>query len=592
MKKIVSSLLYKVFFTFILTVFIQTCSWAQIKKADIIKTNTHTTKSTIELGAEMRLGVADLTKGKYPEFGYSERVKDGILIQKDVAITLRDGKKLYANIYRPKDKKNIPAIICFAPFGKHPHINMKKSFAGSGVPFEKLSDETIFEVFDPMKWCKDNYALIIVDSPGNWSSEGEAFFFGPKEARAGYDVVEWAAKQPWTNGKIGWGAVSYYAMSAWEVAALRPPHLAAIMPWEGASDVYRECYFHGGIPTLPFNHNWMKLVGFSKTRVEDMEAAMRNHPLFDDYWKSKVADWNQIVIPTYAVTGWPNDLHLRGTIEAWKSISSPDKYIDIHGGKEWAEFYSDWGYKRQKSFFDHYLKGINNDVENWSKVRVAIREGGNQWHFRNENEFPLKRTKYEKLFLDAGSSTMVATEPKNDKIITYKSTDTKGQAVFDFKFSKKTEITGYSKLRLWIAATGTNDADLFVGLEKLDKNNNFVKFTFSQMFDDGPIVLGWLRVSQRELDTELSTPERPVLAHQRNLWLKSEDPVSVDIEIWPTNVVFEPGETLRVIIKGTPIVEHPGSPYEIQYGPLNNSGNHVIYTGGKYDSHLLIPVIP
>ncbi len=579
-------------FVVMLTVLFSTGMFAQLRKSDLGKTNTHCQKTPIELGAEMRNGMSDFAAGKYPGLGYSERVKDGVMIQKDVAITLSDGKTLYGNIYKPENAKNIPAIICFAPFGKHPHIDMQKSFAGSGVPFEKLSDETIFEVFDPMKWCKDDYAIIIVDSPGNWSSDGEAYFFSSEEARAGYDVVEWAAKLPWSNGKIGWGAVSYYAMSAWEVAALKPPHLAAIMPWEGASDVYRECYFHGGIPTLPFNYNWMHLVGYSKTQVEDMEVAMLNHPLFDDYWKSKVADWSQVTVPTYAVTGWPNDLHLRGTIEAWKTISSKDKYLDIHGGKEWAEFYSDWGYNRQKSFFDHYLKGIDNDVKNWSKVRVAERTGGSDWTFREENEFPLARTEYQTYFLNAKDASISKKATTEEASVSYTSTDVNGQAYFDMKFNKKTEITGYSKLRLWIAAIGSIDADLFVGLKKLDKDGKEVKFTFSQMFDDGPAACGWLRVSQRELDYELSTPERPVLAHQHNLYLKSENPVPVDIEIWPTNVVFEAGETLRVVVKGTPIVSHPGSPFEIQYGPLRNAGNHVIYTGGKYNSEIILPVIP
>jgi predicted acyl esterase len=557
-----------------------------------VTSNTSARVATQSLGAAMRPGIHDLKQGKYPGLGYEEREKHGILIQKDVAITTRDGARLYANVYRPKGRAHLPAIVCDAPFGKHPHIDMKTTFAGSGVPFEKLSDETIFEVFDPIKWGRDGYALVIVDGRGNWSSEGAALFFSPEEARDGYDVVEWAGTQPWSNGKVGWGAVSYYAMSAWEVAALRPPHLAAIMPWEGASDVYRECYFHGGIPTLPFNHNWQRLVSFSLTQVEDMEAAMRNHPLIDDYWRSKVADWSQIDVPTYAVTGWPNDLHLRGTIEAWRQIASPHKYLDVHGGKEWAEFYSDWAYVRQKAFFDHFLKGIGNDVPSWPKVRLAQRKGGSAWTFRQEHEFPLTRAQYRSLFLDTQSGSLTTDQPASIHSVSYLSTDPKGAALFDYRFDTTTEITGYSKLRLWVAATGTNDADLFVGLVKLDAQGEFVKFTFSQMFDDGPIVLGWLRVSQRELDPILSRPERPVLKHARHQWLISDEPVQVDIEIWPTSVVFEPGETLRVIVKGTQLTHHPGSGFEIQYGPLNNAGDHVLYSGGRYDSHLLIPIIP
>jgi uncharacterized protein len=554
--------------------------------------NTSARISTRSLGASMRPGVHDLKQGKYPGLGFEEREKQGILIQKDVAIPMRDGARLYANLFRPKGATRLPVIVCDAPFGKHPHIDMQTTFAGSGVPFEKLSDETIFEVFDPLKWGQDGYALLIVDGRGNWSSEGEALFFSPEEARDGYDVVEWAGTQPWSNGKVGWGAVSYYAMSAWEVAALRPPHLAAIMPWEGASDVYRECYFHGGIPTLPFNHNWQRLVSFSLTQVEDMEAAMRNHPLIDDYWRSKVADWSRIEVPTYAVTGWPNDLHLRGTIEAWRQIASPHKYLDVHGGKEWAEFYSDWAYARQKAFFDHFLKDIQNDVPRWPKVRLAQRRGGSEWAFRDEQEFPVARAQYRPLFLEAASATLTVDRPQTARSVSYVSTERDGAAAFDYRFDTTTEMTGYSKLRLWVAATGTNDVDLFVGLVKLDSRGQPVNFTFSQMFDDGPIVLGWLRVSQRELDPDRSRPERPVLKHARHQWLTSDEPVAVDIEIWPTNVVFESGETLRLIIKGTQLTQHPGSGFEIQYGPLNNVGAHVIYTGGQYDSHLLIPVIP
>jgi uncharacterized protein len=562
-----------------------------VEETHRVESNTTITAGTKELGAVMRPGV-DLKKGKYPGFGYAEREKEGILIQKDVTIPLRDGTKLYANIYRPKGKAGIPAIICYAPFGKHGPVDMEKIFAGSGVPFDKISEETIFEVFDPMVWAKDGYALVIVDGVGNWHSEGEVLFFGPEEARAGYDVIEWAARQEWSNGKIGWGAVSYYAMSAWEVAALRPPHLAAIMPWEGASDVYNECYFHGGIPIMPLTHSWHHLTTFSLTQVEDTEAGTCNHPLRDDYWRSKVADWGRIEVPTYAVSGWPNDLHLRGTLEAWIQTSSKHKYLDIHGGKEWAEFYSDWGYQRQKSFFDHFLKGTENDVPAWPKVRLAERSGGSEWSFRDEPEFPLSRAQYLPLYLDAASAAMGLERPAVESNVRYHSQDRNAEAKFDFKFTRKTEITGYSKLRLWVAAMDTNDADLFVGLKKLDKNGNEVKFTFSQMFDDGPIVLGWLRVSHRELDEKLSRPEHPVLKHERHRWLTSEDPVPVDIEIWPTSVNFEAGETLRVVVKGTEITYHPDSKFELKYGPMNNLGEHVIFTGGKYDSHLLIPVIP
>jgi predicted acyl esterase len=120
-------------------------------------------------------------------------------------------------------------------------------------------------------------------------------------------------------------------MSAYHVAALQPPHLTAIMPWEGISDIYREVNVVGGIPGTPFQQMWMKLTGNGLSEVEDHAAAAIEHPLFDDYWKSKVADWSKIVVPAFSITGWAQmGLHLRGTIDAWRGMSSKNKYLLIH----------------------------------------------------------------------------------------------------------------------------------------------------------------------------------------------------------------------------------------------------------------------
>jgi predicted acyl esterase len=94
------------------------------------------------------------------------------------------------------------------------------------------------------------------------------------------------------------------------------------------------------------------------------------------------------------------------------------------------------------------------------------------------------------------------------------------------------------------------------------------------------------------LDEEKSTPYQPVLKHQRELKLKAGEIVPVEIEIWPSGTLFEPGEKLRVVVQGSDIGMYWGE--VATYGHLNtvNMGNHVIYSGGKYDSHLLVPVIP
>jgi predicted acyl esterase len=133
--------------------------------------------------------------------------------------------------------------------------------------------------------------------------------------------------------------------------------------------------------------------------------------------------------------------------------------------------------------------------------------------------------------------------------------------------------------------------DLFVAIEKIDRAGYLVPFAFFGNHDDGPVALGWLRVSHRELDEEKSTPYQPYHKHAREIKIKAGETVPVEIEIWPSSTLFERGEKLRVVVQGSDIYSYP---YETTNGHTRtvNKGKHVIYTGGKYDSHLLVPVIP
>ncbi|SEI95953.1 hypothetical protein SAMN04487917_103129 [Arthrobacter sp. yr096] len=525
----------------------------------------------------------------HPGFGYRREEHGNMLIERDVAIPTRRGT-VYADVFRPRNATQVPVIVGYAPFGKHPHLDIETLWAGSGIPFETLSDFVPWEQFDPVPWTEWGYAIAIVDGVGNWYSEGDATYFTPEEAWAGHDIVEWLAQCDWSTGKVGWGGVSYFAMTAWSVAATKPPHLAAILPWDAASDCYREAFLHAGIPSFPFIHGWMQLTGTGQQRVEDMEAGMRDHPTFDEYWQCRVADWQAVDVPTYAVTEFPNNLHLRGTVEAWRGISSPDKFLEIRGDKEWEGFYQPESVQRQKEFFDRYLKDVDNGVSEWPRVRIGVRTREDQWTFRDETDWPLPDVTYETLWLDADAGTLNTQRPEMAAAVSYASTDDSGAATFDIRFDERVEMTGNAKLRLWISTDLSNDADLFVGVEKLDQHGKRVPFTFSQMYDDGPMGFGWLRASHRALDEERSTPERPWHSHARRDWLVHGKPVPVDIEIWPNSVLFEPGESLRVIVKGTPVQRYSGR-FEIVFAPLHNSGNHTIHTGGEFDSHLYLPVI-
>jgi predicted acyl esterase len=547
---------------------------------------------TTELGAAYRKGYSPEERGN-PGPGYENHEIEGVLFERDVAVPLRDGKKLYVDVFRPVGVTNLPAIIEYAPFGKNRKVDWSM-FRNAEVPIERIWPGTPFENHDPIDWAKDGFVLVHADARGNWNSEGEVTFFSPEEAETGYDLVEWAASQPWSSGKVGWGGCSYFGMTAWSVAALKPPHLACIMPWEAASDVFREAYFHGGIPVAPFTHAWMQLTSISLSQVEDMEVAQWTHLLLDDYWKSKVADWSSIEVPAFCVTGWPaQGIHVRGTVEAYMGISSSQKWLYLHPAKEWAAFYDPRNVEIQKAFYARFLRGEDNEVVTWPKVRLAVRKTGIESTERSEEAWPIPRTEYRTLYLDAARGSMSDTAPPEEASVAYESLKKTDRAQFDFRFDKTTEITGHSKVRLWVTAEEMNDADLFLAFQKLDRDGNLVTFPYFGQFEDGQVAYGWLRVSHRELDRVRSRPERPYLKHERLLWLENSEPVPVDVEMWPSSTLFESGETLRVIVQGTDLNSYEGAGlHYANHYPLHNYGRHVIYTGGGYDSHVLLPVVP
>jgi hypothetical protein len=134
--------------------------------------------------------------------------------------------------------------------------------------------------------------------------------------------------------------------------------------------------------------------------------------------------------------------------------------------------------------------------------------------------------------------------------------------------------------------------DLFVGVQKLDQLGERVPFPFFSTFDDGDVALGWLRVSRRELDQNASTPHQPVYLHQRDQPLGPGEIVPVEIEIWPSGTLFRGGETLRLGVQGKDLHVYGDDKFAQRHAYALNAGRHVLRTGGRYDSHLLAPVIP
>ena len=269
-------------------------------------------------------------KPPLPPLAYDRREELDMTIERNLAVALRDGTTIYADLYRPAEatgEADLPVLLAWGPYGKHALTN-QVFWPLSGVDPDWLSPLTPFEGPDPVWWTQRGYALAVVDPRGAWQSEGDFHHNGEVEARDCYDTIAWLADRPWSNGKVGMSGVSYLAAIQYYVAPLRPPALAAINPWEGFSDWYREFAYHGGIPETGFIPRASDNIRYSLNRTEDTWANVQAHPLIDDYWRSKQQDLEGIEIPAYVVASWSDQgLHLRGTLEAYKRMASPQKWL-------------------------------------------------------------------------------------------------------------------------------------------------------------------------------------------------------------------------------------------------------------------------
>jgi predicted acyl esterase len=523
------------------------------------------------------------------------RCEAGLLIERNIAVPMRDGIRILVDLYRPEGsagERDLPVLLGWSPYGKHSLSN--RLWPEADVQEGWISQYTAFEAPDPLYWCRHGYAVVYPDPRGTWYSEGEMHHGGVAEGEDCYDLIEWAGTQCWCNGRVGMSGVSYLTTIQYQVAPLKPPHLAAINPWEGFSDWYREFGYHGGIRDTGFIPRSAQRLRWSKTRTEDTPANMLAHPLYDAYWKSKEYDLAGIEVPAFVVASWSDQgLHTRGTLEAFRRISSKQKWLEVHGQKKWYYYYRLDCVKKQRQFFDHFLKGTDDTVLCWPRVNIEVRERAYAGSFRAEREWPLARTQYRKLFLDAGRAALSLDPIADEHEARYDPQNKEGEAFFDYSFPEDVEITGYMKLRLWVETDSAEDMDLFVAIQKCAADGSPIPFVFYAICDNGPVALGWLRASHRELDPARSTPEQPIHCHTCEQLLTPGVPVPVEIEIWPSSTLFRKDERLRVLVKGQDIyTDIPQGPAAFRHEDLRNRGMHILRTGGRFDSHLLIPAIP
>lgn len=510
--------------------------------------------------------------------------EDGLICDQDVPVFLRDGTKIYTDIYRPKTLEKIPVIISWSYYGKRPGDGMSE-WQVMGVTPGTISTMSKFESPDPGYWCHQGYAIANVDPRGTGHSEGNIDMFGSIDAQDGYDFIEWIATQPWCNGKVGMGGNSCVAMTQVRIAAVQPPHLACIAPWEATCDIYRESLYEGGIPALSFNEFIVaSLTGPNK--IDDQVENGRHYPLMNGYWEDKIPDFKKIQIPVYACASW-HHFHLHGSFNMFRRIRSTKKWMRAHREQEWPDLYNTKHVEDLQHFYDRYLKDIHNCWEMTPRYRIEVMDAYDYDYQtdRPEKEFPLARTDYQKWYLNAENGSLNKNPVEVESSVSYDGATE--ETNFDIKFTEDTEITGYMYLKAYVEADGYNDMDLFVTIKKLDEEGKWLPCSILGEPHPGP--WGKLRVSHRALDPKLSTPYEPVQAHTKEEKLHPGEIVEVNIPIVPTSWLFHKGQQLRVEIAGRYIREGWFEPLSWE---SDNHGKHIIHTGGKYESFLQVPVIP
>ncbi len=351
-----------------------------------------------------------------------------VAIHNGVAVEMRDGVKLVADVYRPDTEGKFPVLLQRTPYNR----------AGAEGSANKMAAQ--------------GYVVIIQDTRGRFDSGGEFYPFR-YESQDGYDTVEWAARLPYGNGKVGMFGGSYVGATQMLTAIASPPHLVAIQPYVTASEYYDGWTYQSGALMQWFASSWSsglavdtlrrKAAGLEDPkswvpqlpvdsyRMLELPAVPALAPYFrdwvaherdDEYWKPwKISDhYASMNVKALHAGGW-HDIFLKGTIQNYLGMrkqspaggdqrlllgpwahaeTSPEGKIgDVTFGKAAVQD-SDGVVLR---WSDYALKGIHNEYASGTPVRIFVM-GENVW--RDEQEFPLARTKYTNYYLGKGALSM------------------------------------------------------------------------------------------------------------------------------------------------------------------------------------------
>jgi putative CocE/NonD family hydrolase len=356
-----------------------------------------------------------------------------IKLENLVPIRMRDGVVLYADVYRPVKEGKYPVLVSRTPYST-----------------ERFPSAYTAGVF----FSRRGYVFVFQDVRGRHESEGKWEPFR-NDLEDGYDTIEWAARQPWSNGKVGMQGGSYLGHVQWRAAMSLPPHLVTIFPAVASTSLYHNWITLNGAWRLSFNFGWgavrnesrimqnpgphqidggpeeisyrtilwhLPLIDMQKLAGRDARFYRDwiHHPDYDDYWKALNAEevFEKIPIPIHTLGGW-FDIFSAGTLNGFAGMSHRGKtplareksHMIIgpwgHGpSQKIGEM--DFGPEANISeldaelrWFDYWLKGMDNGVEKEPPVKLWV-AGKNIWRY--ENEYPLARTRYTKMYFHSAAN--------------------------------------------------------------------------------------------------------------------------------------------------------------------------------------------
>ncbi len=502
----------------------------------------------------------------------------------DIAVPTRDGTVLQADVYRPEAQGRFPVLVSASCYPRQiQDLGAPMGFIEAGAS----------DFFVPR-----GYGHVIANVRGTGGSGGTFTFFDQTEREDMYDLVEWAAAQPWSDGNVGMIGISYFAMTQLEAASQHPPHLKAIFPVAVTSDLY-EGIWHYGLLNSTFITPWLSAVGVAaghgatlwrgKTlnalrkvlaipkvhhRFEHMNgesamgtlktvmrvhydkhpwddlryAACVEHPVRDEFWDERnlLTRLDTVDIPVYLGCDWDNvPLHLPGTFSTLAALAhSPSVRVGLLGphGLSWP-----WEslHIEALAWFDHWLKGAETGIDDGPPIRYWL-AGAEEW--RTAEEWPPSEASLHSFALQT-DGTLSEDEgelgERDYMCIT-------GQ----FELTPNAHPPELPPLLQWETGPLEADLDMAGNIElaldaHLSASDAAIIAVLLDVGTDGtarPITAGWLRASLRTVDEKASRLGAPVLDCREPVAVPPSEVVSCRVPIVANAYRFVAGHRIRLLI--------------------------------------------